>query len=160
MNTRITAILLLIVMLFTLCSCAAAGDIAGEVAAAAQKELVNQVTQLLEEYKVTVVETKTAFGKLNDEGSKLQFFCAFLIQSNSQDTLETCKKAVGAVTEHSGVQAQAESAITSTYLVHKTLAYNHTDFSQGNYYTLYLYIPDLSAGLLDFTLPTLLPGKD
>ena len=127
-------------MLLCVSGCAVVGDIAGNVADAAAKELENQLKATLEKHKVEVVEVKTAFGNLNsNDDMALQFFGAALIQSDSDTAAENCAKALDAVFEEAGFMTQTGSAIEVKYLVHKTLSYDHTDFSEGNYYTVYVY---------------------
>lgn len=120
--------------------CAMVNDIAGNVADAAAKELENQLTATLEKHKVEVVELKTAFGNLNsNDDLAVQFFGAVLIQSDSETAAETVTKALSGMFEETGFQVQTGSAIESKHLVHKTLSYDHSDFSAGNYYTVYVY---------------------
>ena len=137
---RIISLLLAVCMLLCVSGCAVVGDIAGNVADAAAKELENQLKATLEKHKVEVVEVKTAFGNLNsNDDMALQFFGAALIQSDSDTAAENCAKALDAVFEEAGFMTQTGSAIEVKYLVHKTLSYDHTDFSEGNYYTVYVY---------------------
>ena len=75
MMRKILAMLLTACMLLGVTGCAVVGDIAGNVADAAVKELENQLKATLAKHKVEVVEVKTAFGHLNGEDEKnLQFF--------------------------------------------------------------------------------------
>ena len=76
MRYRLAALLLAVALLFTITGCSdVVGEIAGNVADAAVKELEKQVKATLEEYKVEVVEIKSAVGKLsNVSDSELQFF--------------------------------------------------------------------------------------
>ena len=119
-------------------------DVADNVLTAARDELVAQVKEKVEQYKVTVKETKAAGGKLNDEGGKYQFYCAFLIQTNEESSAADCANAVGALFGESGYVAQTGSAVESEHLVHKTITYDTTDFSEGNYYTVYVYVADIT----------------
>ena len=128
---------------------AVVGDIAGNVADVAAKELENQLKATLEKHKVEVVEVKTAFGQLNGEDEKaLQFFCAALIRSESETAAQTCATALDAVFEEAGCMVQSESRLVHSALVHKTITYDHTDFSGGNYYTVYVYNSSLTGDLL------------
>lgn len=152
---KMSAILLVLVMVASLMAgCSAVGDIAGNVASAAMEELENQVKAVLEKNKVDVVELKTAFGKLNDEGSKLQFFCAALIRSENEIAVEGCAKALDGVFEHTGVQIQTGSKVESEYLVHKEITFSHSDFSDGTYYVVYAYNSDMSIDFPELTLPS------
>lgn len=134
--------------------CNAVGDIAGNVADAAMKELENQVKASLEKNKVNVVELKTAVGHLNDSGSKLQFFCAALVKSESAAVPEAAAEAMDAVFEKAGVIVQTGSKVESEYLVHKDITFKHSDFSDGTYYVIYVYISDMSIKLPELNLPT------
>lgn len=123
--------------------CGAIGDVADEVLAAAKTELEKQIKAKVEEYKVEVVETKTAVGKINDDG-KYQFYCAMLVKTNAESSAEDCAKAVGKLFGESGYVKQSGSDVVSDKLVHKTITYEHDDFEEGNYYTIYVYVEDVT----------------
>ena len=148
----------LVLAAFMLCGifagCNAVGEIAGNVADAAMKELENQVKATLEKNKVNVVELKTAIGKLNDDGSEMQFFCAALVKSDTDTVVNGAAEAMGAVFEKSGVLVQTGSKVESEYLVHKDITFKHSDFSDGTYYVSYVYISDMSIKLPELNLPT------
>ena len=148
----------LVLAAFMLCGifagCNAVGEIAGNVADAAMKELENQVKATLEKNKVNVVELKTAIGKLNDEGSEMQFLCAALVKSDTDTVVNGAAEAMGAVFEKSGVLVQTGSKVESEYLVHKDITFKHSDFSDGTYYVIYVYISDMSIKLPELNLPT------
>ena len=148
----------LVLAAFMLCGifagCNAVGEIAGNVADAAMKELENQVKATLEKNKVNVVELKTAIGKLNDEGSEMQFFCAALVKSDTDTVVNGAAEAMGAVFEKSGVLVQTGSKVESEYLVHMDITFKHSDFSDGTYYVIYVYISDMSIKLPELNLPT------
>lgn len=118
-------------------------DVADNVLAAAKEELVNQIKEKVQQYKVTVAETKAAVGTLNDEGGKYQFYCAILVRTNAESSAADCANALGALGK-SGYMAQNGSQVESDKLVHKTITYDLIDFSEGNYYTVYVYIADIS----------------
>ena len=150
MKIKFFSLLLALILAFScLTGCSTVTDIAGNVADAAMKELETQIKDVLEEYKVQMVEFKTTAGKLNGTGNEIQFFCAVLIQADSDTTAKLCANALDGIFEETGVVPQTSSQIKSLYLEHKTLSYKHTDFSAGNYYTIYVYssniAPDLSA---------------
>lgn len=148
MMRKILALLLVACMLLGVTGCAVVGDIAGNVADAAVKELENQLKATLEKYKVEVVEVKTAFGHLNGSDEKaLQFFCVALIRSESDTAAQTCATALDTVFEEAGSMAQTGSAFTHSALVHKTIQFDHTDFSAGNYYAVYVYNSALAIDL-------------
>ncbi len=123
------------------------GEIAGNVADAAMKELEKQVKAALEKNKVDVIEMKTVVGKLNDDGSENQFFCAALIRSNATELPRAAADALGKLVTEAGVYSQTGSKVTSDLLVHKQIEFKHSDFSSGNYYVIYAYHADLSANM-------------
>lgn len=119
--------------------CNAVNEIADSVVNAAKAELENQIKGKLEEYKVDAVELKTAFGKLNDEGGKYQFFCAVLVKSDSEALPKAAADALVKLFPSAGLVSQNGSKVENAHLVHKDITYNHSDFSSGNYYTIYVY---------------------
>ena len=160
MKYRFTALVLVLALLLALCGCSeAVGEIAGNVADAAVKELEIQVKKTLEKYKVDVVEVKSAVGKLNnDSDSELQFFCGVLVRSNSDSLPQSCASALGKLFEQSGVHSQSGSKIDSEYLVNKTISFKHTDFSAGDYYLIWAYTSSLTQKLSELELPTIPEG--
>ena len=143
---RILSVFLIIAL--TACLFAGCGDtvdkIADSVIQAAKEELVAQVKLALEENKLEVIEVKTAYGKLNDNGSDMQFFVAALVRTEKTDIIEASLVAPSKVFTDTGILAETDSSIDSTHLVHKALSYGHSDFSDGTYYTVYAYYNDLS----------------
>lgn len=130
-------------------------DIADNVVKAAREELENQIRATLEKHKVDVIELKTAAGKLNDEGGELQFYCAALVQSDSDAVPNAVAEAMDKVFEEAAVQVQTESKITSPHLVHKELSFDFTEFqADTTYYIIYFYSSDMSIQLPDITLPS------
>lgn len=161
MKRKLLSLVLAALMVLSLCGCGGtAGEIAGSVMDAAMAELKDQVTALLEKNKLDVVEMKTAFGTLNDAGSKNQFFIAALVQSNSDGIPQSTADTLDKLFSDAGLTVQTGSAVENSYLVHKDITFNHTDFSQGNYYVIWAYAADLSiklpdlSGLLDLVSPT------
>ena len=149
MMRRIVSLLLAVCMLLSVSGCAVVGEIAGNVADAAVKELESQLKATLEKHKVEVVEVKTAFGHLNGEDEKeMQFFCAALIRSDSDTAAQTCATALDAIFEQTGFTAQTASQVTNSVLEHKTVVYDHSDFSGGNYYTVYVYNLSIAIELI------------
>ena len=152
MKRKLLALFLAVLMTASLCGCGgAAGDIADSVMDAAMKELKNQVSQLLEKNKLEVVEIKTAFGKLNDDGSKYQFFIAALVKSNSTSVPQSTADTMAKVFSEAGLTAQSASQLENEHLVHKDITFKHTDFSAGNYYVIWGYAADLTIELPDFS---------
>ena len=139
---KLIAVFLAVLMLS---GCAAVGDIAGNVAEAAGKELENQVKTTLEKHKVEVVELKTAFGKLNDEGGNLQFFCAALVKAQTDTVVSGCTEALDGLMETAGYAVQTQSKVENPLLIHKEIVFDHTDFENGTYYIIYGYTSGLGG---------------
>ena len=154
---KLCAAVLAAVML-CLCGCSVVGDIAGNVANAAVEELEKQVRQTLQTYKVDVVEVKAAMGNLNSENSSArQLFCAVLLKTDSETSLQTCVSALDKVFAEAGSMTQTGNRVEHPYLVHKQIEYKYTGFADGQtYYTVYGYAPDVSLKLPDLSgmIPT------
>ena len=136
-------------LILALCASLLAGcgettnKIASSVAQAAREELEVQVKAALEEHKLEVIEIKTAFGKLNDTAEN-QYFIAALVRTEKTDLIEASLAGLNMVFTDTGCIPETDSKIDSDYLVHKTLNYSRTDFSDGTYYTVYAYYDDLA----------------
>ncbi len=117
-------------------------------------ELKNQVARVLEENKLEVVEVKTAFGKISDEGSKYQFFIAALVKANSTAMPQTAADTMNKLFTQAGLTPQTDSTLENPHLDHKSITFNHTDYSAGNYYVIWGYLGDLTIDLPDFTQST------
>ncbi len=118
-------------------------DIAAKVLDAAEEELTAQVQEKLGEFPVEVIEVRPAVGKLNDDGGKYQFYCAALVQATSEDAAEDCAKALNKVFGDADFVIQADRKVDDDRLEHKSITYKHQDFSEGNYYTVYVYVDDI-----------------
>ena len=152
MKRKILALVLAAILLLSLCGCGGkVGEIAGNVKDAAMNELKNQVKQLLEENKLEVVEMKTAFGQLNDNGGKYQFFIAALVKSNSEGIPQSTADTMGKLFSDAGLTVQTGSQLENVHLVHKGITFSHSDFSEGNYYVIWGYAADLSIDLPDLS---------
>ena len=152
MKRKFFCLFLAVLMTLSLCACGeTAGQIADSVMDAAMTELKNQVKQLLEQNKLEVVEIKTAFGKLNDEGSSYQFFIAALVKSNATAVPQSTADAMNKLFSEAGLNAQSESSLQNQYLVHKEISFKQTDFSEGNYYVIWGYAQDLTVELPDLS---------
>lgn len=160
MKYRFAALVLIAALLLSLCGCnGVVGEIAGNVADAALKELELQIKETLQEYKVEIVEIKSAVGKLNDESdSTLQFFCGVLVRSNSDALPNSGADALGKLFERSGIQSQSGSKVESELLQNKSISFKHTDYSAGNYYLIWVYTSSLTRKLSELELPTLPEG--
>ena len=152
MKRKLLALFLAVFMTLSLCACGGtAGQIADSVMDAAMTELKNQVQQLLEQNKLEVVEIKTTFGKLNDDGSKYQFFIAALVKSNSTNVPQSTADTMGKLFTEAGLTAQTGPVLENTHLVHKGITFKHSDFSADGYYVIWGYAADLTIDLPDFT---------
>ena len=159
MKTRFAVLLLVAALLMTLCGCSdVVNDIAGNVRDAALKELEVQIKNTVAEYKVDIVEMKSAVGKLNNSSdSELQFFCGVLVRSNSDALPQSGAAALQSLFEKSGIMPQTGSEIESDLLTNKRICFKHTDFSSDNYYMIWVYSPSLTQKLSELELPTLPP---
>lgn len=154
MKRKVLSLFLAAVLVLSLCGCGGTvGEIADSVMDAAMKELKNQVTRVLEENKLEVVELKTSFGKLNDEGGKYQFFIAALVKSQSTTVAQSAADTLSKLFSDAGLTAQSESAFQNPHLIHKDITFKQTDFSAGGYYVIWGYAADLSIDLPEFTVP-------
>lgn len=145
---KLFALFLAFLIVCSLTGCGeVAGDIAGNVAEAAKKELENQIRITFEKYKVDIVEMKTAVGKLNGESGNNQFFCAVLVKADSDAIPLSVADALGKIFSDAGVSAQGgDSSVKSDYLEHKSITYNFTSFYDGNnYYTVWCYMDRLPS---------------
>ena len=161
MKYKIPVLLLVFVLLFSLCGCGdVVGEIAGNVADAAAEELEFQIKKTVEEYKVDVVEIKSAIGKLNNgTDSSQQFFFGVLVRSNSDVLPQSIASAFGKVFDEAGCHRWTKSEIDNDHLVNKKISFKHTDFSTGDYYLIWGYTPSLTGKLTDklseLELPTI-----
>lgn len=149
MIKKFAALVLALIMICSLAGCNdVAGEIAGNVADAAMKELENQVKTTFEKYKVDVIELKPTVGKLNGTSGDIQFFCAALIESDSDAVPQSVADALGKLFHDAGITVQTGAAIESPYLEHKELTFKYDSFSDGKtYYTVWCYtdrLPELS----------------
>ena len=143
----IISLVILVCLIGVVCRYFGCGDsfdqVTDTVLTAAKTELEKQISAKIAENKIDVVETETAFGKLNDNG-EYQFFCALLIQTNSEDNAASAAAKVADLFGEASYLEQTGSTVEHEYLVHKTVTYDHTDFSEGNYYTIYIYVEDIT----------------
>lgn len=148
MKRKIFSLLLIAAMLLSLCGCNdTVSQIADSVVDAAVEELKTQVTRVLEENKLEVVELKTAFGKLNDEGGEYQLFIAALVKSDATAIPQSTADTLGKLFSDAGLLTQTGSTVESEHLKHKEITFNHSDFTSGNYYVIYGYAADLTANM-------------
>ena len=135
----VSLILVAVLLCGAFAGCGLVEEIADSVVAAAKQELENQIKAKLEEQKVDAVEMKTAFGKLNDEGGEYQFFGAVLVKTDSQMLPQAAADALAKLFTDAGLVAQTGSKVENAHLIHKDITYDHSDFSDGTYYTIYVY---------------------
>ena len=164
MKHKITVLLLVLSILLTFSGCdGVVGEIAGNVADVAVKELEAQIKATIEEYKVDVIEIKSAVGKLdNDFSSSQQFFCGVLVRSNSDALPMSVATTLGKIFEEAGCHPWHKSEIDNDHLENKTLTFKHTDFETGDYYLIWGYTSSLTQKLTDalkeIELPTIPEG--
>ncbi len=145
--TILLLVLLLVLGCFSGCG-EVVGDIAGNVAQAAQKELEAQIKATFEKYKVEILDFKTAVGKLSGDSGDLQFFCAVLVQSDSDAIPQSIADSLSKLFHDAGIAVQTDSKIESEYLVHKELSFKDTAFGgTKTHYIVWFYtdkLPSLS----------------
>ena len=164
MKHKITVLLLVLSILLSLSGCdGVVGEIAGNVADAAARELEAQIKATIEEYKVEVIEIKSTVGQLdNDFSSSQQFFCGVLVRSNSDALPMSVATTLGKIFEEAGCHPWHKSEIDNDHLENKTLTFKHTDFSSGDHYLIWGYTSSLTQKLTDalkeIELPTIPEG--
>ena len=164
MKHKITVLLLVLSILLTFSGCdGVVGEIAGNVADVAVKELEAQIKATIEEYKVDVIEIKSTVGKLdNDFSSSQQFFCGVLVRSNSDALPMSVATTLGKIFEEAGCHPWHKSEIDNDHLENKTLTFKHIDFSSGDHYLIWGYTSSLTQKLTDalkeIELPTIPEG--
>ena len=138
---KFIALILALLTVLSLAACSeVAGDIASNVAEAAKKELENQIRITFEKYKVEVVDMKTAVGKLNGGDNADQFFCAALIQSDSDAIPQSVAQNLEKLFHDAGINIQTGAKIENAYLQNKELTYKFDGFGDGKtYYTVWFY---------------------
>ena len=147
MIKKFTALLLALPLIFSLAGCGeVAGDIAGNVADAAKKELENQIKKTFETYKIEILDMKSAVGKLSGETGDLQFFCAVLVQSDSPAIPQGAADTMSKLFHDAGINVQTGSAIENSYLQHKDLSFKFDNFGDGKtYYAVWFYSDKLPS---------------
>ena len=164
MKAKMTVLVLVLSILLTFSGCdGVVGEIAGNVADVAVKELEAQIKATIEEYKVDVIEIKSTVGKLdNDFSSSQQFFCGVLVRSNSDALPMSVATTLGKIFEEAGCHPWHKSEIDNDHLENKTLTFKHTDFETGDYYLIWGYTSSLTQKLTDalkeIELPTIPEG--
>ena len=131
---KFMALVLALLMILSLSACSeVAGDIAGNVAEAARKELENQIKQTFETYKIEILDMKTAVGKLNGDSGELQFFCAVLVQSDSPAIPQSAADTLRKLFHDAGVDIQTGAGISNSYLQHKELTFKQEGDGKTHY---------------------------
>ena len=147
MFKKFVAAVLLLCLILSLAACSGvAGEIAGNVADAARKELENQVKATFEKYKIEILDMKTAVGKLSGQGEDLQFFCAVLVQSDSDAIPQSAADTLGKLFHDAGINVQTAAAIENPYLQNKELSFKFDGFGDGRtYYCVWCYTDKLPS---------------
>ena len=147
MMKKFMALMLALLIVCSLAGCGeVAGDIAGNVAEAAKKELENQIRETFETYKMEILDMKSAVGKLSGESGDLQFFCAVLVQSDSPLIPQSAADTLSKLFHDAGVQIQTGPKVESGYLEHKELSFKYDSFdSSKTYYAVWFYTDRLPS---------------
>ena len=147
MFKKFADMLCVLAMLLSFAGCGeVTGEIVGNVAEAAKKELENQVKATFEKYKMEILDMKTAVGKLNGESGDVQFFCAVLVESDSDAIPQSAADTLSKLFHDAGVTVQNCSEVESPYLEHKELTYKYSAFdSSKTYYTVWCYTDRLPS---------------
>ena len=145
MKTRFAALVLILALLLTLGGCSeAVGEIASNVADAAVKELEVQVKATFETYKIDILDMKTAIGKLNGDSKDIQFYCAVLVQSDSDAIPQSAADTLSKLFHDAGINVQTGPVIDNSYLQNKTLSFKYDGFQDGQtYYCVWCYTDKL-----------------
>ena len=154
MKRLFRTLILVLAIIAILSSCTQVRQIADSVADAAKAKLKQYVEKILDKYKLDVVEIKTAFGKLNDNGGDYQFFVAALVRSKSPELPNLASQALGSAFTESGITGQSGPVVENPNLVHQSITFSHTDYSADGYYVIWGYVADISIDLPE------LPGLD
>ena len=150
MKRKFWAFLLALSLILSLTGCSAVSAIADSVLEAAAAELKNQVKKLLEDNKLEVVEIKTSFGNLNDNGGKYQFFIGALVKSNATGIPNAAAEGMNKIFTEAGINAQTSPSLENDHLVHKSITFKQTDYSEGGYYVIWGYMGDVTIDLPNF----------
>ena len=147
MFKKFAVILCALSLLLSLAACGeVAGDIAGNVAEAAKAELEKQVKATFEKYKIDILDMKTTVGKLNGAAGDVQFFCAVLVQSDSDAIPQSAADALGKLFHDAGITVQTGTEIRNSYLEHKSLTYKDGIINDSQtYYTVWCYTDRLPS---------------
>ncbi len=142
---KFMALVLALLMILSLSGCGeVAGDIAGNVAEAAKKELENQIRQTFETYKIEILDMKTAVGKLSGESGDMQFFCAVLVQSESPAIPQSAADTLSKLFHDAGVDIQTGAKVESPYLQNKDLSFKH-EGDGATHYSVWFYTDKLPS---------------
>lgn len=108
----------------------------------------HDLTDTVSKGNVEMIESRSVCGKLNGNGNGMDFFAAVLVTGTElevQAVVAALAQAYGDV----GYLSQSEAKITVKYLEHESLSYSHKDYTDGEYYTVYIYDSDLPAFPMD-----------
>ena len=104
--------------------------------------LENDLIDTVSKGDVEMIESRSVCGKLNGNGNGMDFFAALLVtgtESEVQAVVDALAEEYGEV----GYLSQTEAKITVKYLEHESLSYFHQNYTDGEYYTVYVYTSDL-----------------
>lgn len=142
---KFAAFVLVLTLLVSFAGCSeVAGDIAGNVADAAKKELENQIKTTFEKYQTEILDMKSAVGKLNGESGDIQFFCAVLVQSDSDAIPQSAADTLSKLFHDAGVVLQTGSKIENSYLQHKELSFK-LEGDGKTHYAVWFYTDKLPS---------------
>ena len=93
-----------------------------------------------EDSSIELLETRSVCGKLNGNGNGMQFYCAALVRSDSEENVKLLAESLSETFEIAGYCLQASPKIQSTYLQHTTMTFQQSiSYEDGDYYTIYIY---------------------
>ncbi len=98
---------------------------------------------------LTVIETKSAMGKLFGNGNGVNFFVATLVKMEGETANEDLEELVEALDEKFDVvewRVQTDQEIVSMYLEHQDLSFDHKDFTDGTYVCISIYVSQTAWG--------------
>ena len=85
-------------------------------------------------------------GKLNGNSSDIQFFCAALVQSDSDAIPQSAADTLGKLFHDAGINVQTAAAIENPYLQNKELSFKFDGFGDGKtYYCVWCYTDKLPS---------------
>ena len=102
----------------------------------------------LSKVDIEVIESRSVCGKLNGNGNGMNFFAAVLVKADPE-ALDACIADLSSTHEVVEYICQNNKKIAVRYLEHASLTYSHADYTDGEYYTVYIYDSSLNNFPLD-----------